>query len=109
MAKKRTPKQPIGPKKNRGLFGKATSIRASPDPFADLQKYDDQVQREQRIDVQQQPEQRVDDVLSEFMAPFGWQCLNQRVFQRDRQYSISLCQNTSRATKAASTSVANII
>jgi hypothetical protein len=48
----------VGPKKNRGLFGKATLIRASPDPFADLQKYDDQVQREQRIDVQQQPEQR---------------------------------------------------
>ena len=70
---------------------------------------DDQVQREQRIDVQQQPEQRVYDVLSEFMVPFGWQCLNQRAFQRDRQYWISLCQNTSRATKAASTSVANII
>ena len=28
------------------------------------------MQREQRIDVQQQPEQRVDDVLSEFMAPY---------------------------------------
>ena len=34
---------------------------------------------------------------------------HQRVFQKDRQYSNRLCQNTSRVTKAASTSVATII
>src|SRR6476660_2423160 len=32
-------------------------------------------------------------------ADSAGRCLNQRVFQRDRQYSTSLCQSTSKATK----------
>src|SRR5262249_41214294 len=41
-----------------------------PIPFADLQEYDVQVQREQGIDVQEEGNQRIEDVLSKFMAPY---------------------------------------
>ena len=39
-------------------------------PFADLEEYDVQVQREQGIDVKEQGEQRIDDVLSKFITPY---------------------------------------
>jgi hypothetical protein len=60
-------------KNSRGVFGKATSIRAS--PF--------------RSDVQQQSEQRVDDVLSKFMVPYIHEATKLKPFLKDAKRAIA--------------------
>jgi hypothetical protein len=68
MAKKDAPK-PIRPKTTGDYLARLPQFEPRPIPFADLQEYDVQVQREQGIDVQEQGKQRIDDMLSRFMAP----------------------------------------
>jgi len=84
MAKKDTP-QPIGPKTTADYLARLPQFEPRPIPFADLQEYDIQVQREQGIDgtdcgdvpssdcgeagLPRARKQRIDDVLSKFMAP----------------------------------------
>jgi carboxymethylenebutenolidase len=60
-----------------------------PIPFADLQEYDVQVQREQGIDVQVQGKQRIDDVLSEFMAPYIRDATKLEPFLNDAKRAIA--------------------
>ena len=69
MAKKDPPTQSIRPKTTADDLARLPQFEPRPTPFADLQEYDVQVQREQGIDVQEQGKQRIDDVLSKFMAP----------------------------------------
>src|SRR5262245_66295180 len=91
MAKKDATKRLIRPKTPQDCLARLPQFEPHPTPFADLQEYDVQVQREQGIDVQDpydvevqrkreqgidvqkiddQGEQRIDDVISKFMAPF---------------------------------------
>ncbi len=71
MAKDETAsKRLIRPKTPEGYLARLRQFEPRPIPFADLQEYDVQVQREQGIDVQEQGKQRIDDVLSKFMAPY---------------------------------------
>jgi len=58
-------------------------------PFADLEEYDVQVQREQGIDVQEQRRQRVDEVLSKFMAPYIHDAAKLRPFLKDAKRAIA--------------------
>jgi hypothetical protein len=60
-----------------------------PIPFADLQEYDVQVQREQEIDVQEQDTQRIDDVLSKFMAPYIRDATKLKPFLNDAKRAIA--------------------
>jgi dienelactone hydrolase len=60
-----------------------------PTPFADLQEYDVQVQREQGIDVQEQGKQRIDDVLSKFMAPYIRDATKLEPFLNDAKRAIA--------------------
>jgi hypothetical protein len=113
MAKKDTPKEPIGPKKERrtiwqGYLTSSVARFLSPTsqeyadylarlpqfeprsiPFADLQEYDVQLQREQGIDVQVQREQRIDDVLSKFMAPYIGDATKLEPFLNDAKRAIA--------------------
>jgi hypothetical protein len=69
MAKKdAASKRLIIPKTTADYLARLPQFEPRPVPFADLQEYDVQVQREQGIDVQQQGKQRIDDVLSKFMS-----------------------------------------
>ena len=81
MAKKDTPKQPIEPKK-------LPQFEPRPTPFADLQEYDVEVQREQGIDVQEQGK-RIDDVLSTFMAPYIRHATKLEPFLNDAKRAIA--------------------
>jgi hypothetical protein len=58
-----------------------------PIPFADLQEYDVQVQREQGIDVPR--EQRIDDVLSKFMARYIRDATKLEPFLNDAKRAIA--------------------
>jgi hypothetical protein len=113
MAKKDTPKEPIGPKKERrtiwqgylnssvarflsptsqeyaDYLARLPQFEPRPIPFADLQEYDVQLQREQGIDVQVQREQRIDDVLSKFMAPYIGDATKLEPFLNDAKRAIA--------------------
>jgi hypothetical protein len=89
MAKKDTPKQPIGPKNAKDYLARLPQFEPRPIPFADLQEYDVQVQREQGIDVQEQGKQRIDDVLSKFMAPYISDATKLQPFLNDAKRAIA--------------------
>jgi hypothetical protein len=79
MAKKDTPKQPIGPKKAKDYLARLPQFEPRPIPFADLQEYDVQVQGKQRID----------DVLSKFMAPYIRDATKLEPFLKDAKRAIA--------------------
>jgi hypothetical protein len=87
VAKKETPKQPIGPKNAKDYLARLPQFELRPIPFADLQEYDVQVQREQGIDVPR--EQRIDDVLSKFMAPYIRDATKLEPFLNDAKRAIA--------------------
>jgi hypothetical protein len=87
MAKKDTPKQPIGPKNAKDYLARLPQFEPRPIPFADLQEYDVQVQREQGIDVPR--EQRIDDVLSKFMASYIRDATKLEPFLNDAKRAIA--------------------
>jgi hypothetical protein len=93
MAKKDTPKQPIGPKTAEetaeDYLARPRQFEPRPIPFADLQEYDVQVQREQGIDVQEQREQRIDDVLSKFMGLHIRDATKLKPFLKDAKRAIA--------------------
>src|SRR6516225_2423842 len=89
MAKKDTPNQPIGPKTTADYLARLPQFEPRPIPFADLQEYDVQVQREQGIDVQEQGKQRIDDVLSKFMAPYISDATKLQPFLNDAKRAIA--------------------
>jgi hypothetical protein len=89
MAKKDTPKQPIGPKNAKDYLARLPQFEPRPIPFADLQDHDIQVQREQGIDVQVQGKQRIDDVLSKFMAPYIRDATKLEPFLKDAKRTIA--------------------
>jgi hypothetical protein len=89
MTKKDTPKQPIRPKTAEDRLARLPQFEPRPIPFADLQEYDVQVQREQGIDVQMQREQRIDDVLSKFMAPYIRDATKLESFLNDAKRAIA--------------------
>jgi hypothetical protein len=89
MAKKDTPKQPIRPKTAEDHLARLPPFEPRPIPFADLQEYDVQVQREQGIDVQMQRGQRIDDVLSKFMAPHTRDTTKLEPFLKDAKRAIA--------------------
>jgi hypothetical protein len=89
MAKKDTPNQPIGPKTTADYLARLPQFEPRPIPFADLQEYDVQVQREQGIDVQEQGKQRIDDVLSKFMAPYIRDATKLEPFLNDAKRAIA--------------------
>src|SRR5215471_9160558 len=60
-----------------------------PTPFADLEEYDVQVQREQGNDVQEQGKQRIDDVLLKFMAPYVRDAAKLEPFLNDAKRAIA--------------------
>src|SRR5262245_5417153 len=63
-----------------------------PIPFADLQEYDIQVQREQGIGEAGLPrarKQRIDDVLSKFMAPYIRDATKREPFLKDAKRAIA--------------------
>ncbi|MFL6821054.1 MAG: hypothetical protein ACJ8FA_00610 [Xanthobacteraceae bacterium] len=89
MAKKDAPKRPIRPKTSGDYLARLPQFEPRPIPFADLQEYDVEVQREQGIDVQEQRKQRVDDVLSEFMAPYIHDATKLKLFLKDAKRAIA--------------------
>jgi len=71
MAKKdAASKRLIRLKTTADYLARLPQFEPRPIPFAGLQEYDVEVQREQGIDVQEQGKRRIDDVLSKFMAPY---------------------------------------
>jgi hypothetical protein len=110
MAKKDATKRLIRPKTPQDCLARLPQFEPHPTPFADLQEYDVQVQREQGIDVQDpydvevqrkreqgidvqkiddQGEQRIDDVLSKFMAPYIRDATKLQPFVNDAKRAIA--------------------
>jgi hypothetical protein len=112
MAKKdAASKRLIRPKTPGDYLARVRQFEPRPIPFADLQEYDVQVQREQGIDVQVQREQgidvqeqfgnwtsdiklscrwpRIDDVLSKFMAPYIRDATKLEPFLNDTKRAIA--------------------
>jgi len=89
MAKKDPPTQSIRPKTTADDLARLPQFEPRPTPFADLQEYDVQVQREQGIDVQEQGEQLIDDVLSKFMAPYIHDATKLKPFLKDAKRAIA--------------------
>ena len=102
MAKKDTPKEPIGPKKEPRIIwqgynsslarclsptsqeyadylARLPQFEPRPIPFADLQEYD----------VQERGEQRIDDALSAFMAPYIHDAISLELFLKDAKRAIA--------------------
>ena len=89
MAKKDPPTQSIRPKTTADDLARLPQFEPRPTPFADLEEYDVQVQREQGIDVQEQGEQLIDDVLSKFMAPYIHDATKLKPFLKDAKRAIA--------------------
>src|SRR5262245_9874240 len=110
MAKKDATEWLIRPKTPQDCLARLPQFEPHPTPFADLQEYDVQVQREQGIDVQDpydvevqrkreqgigvqkiddQGEQRIDDVLSKFMAPYIRDATKLQPFVNDAKRAIA--------------------
>jgi hypothetical protein len=111
MAKKDpASKRLIRPKTPQDCLARLPQFEPHPTPFADLQGYDVQVQRERGIDVQDpydvevqrkreqgidvqkiddQGEQRIDDVLSKFMAPYIRDTTKLQPFLKDAKRAIA--------------------
>jgi hypothetical protein len=110
MAKKDATKRLTRPKTPQDCLARLPQFEPHPTPFADLQEYDVQVQREQGIDVQDpydvevqrkreqgidvqkiddQGEQRIDDVLSKFMAPYIRDATKLKPFLNDAKRAIA--------------------
>jgi len=90
MAKKdAASKRLIRPKTTADYLARLPQFEPRPIPFADLQEYDIQVQREQGIDVQEQGKQRIDDVLSKFMAPYIRDATKLEPFLKDAKRAIA--------------------
>src|SRR5262245_40049806 len=110
MAKKDATKRLIRPKTPQDCLARLPQFEPHPTPFADLQEYDVQVQREQGIDVQDpydvevqrkreqgidvqkiddQGEQRIDDVLSKFMVPYIRDATKLQPFLNDAKRAIA--------------------
>jgi hypothetical protein len=111
MAKKDpASKRLIRPKTPQDCLARLPQFEPHPTPFADLQGYDVQVQRERGIDVQDpydvevqrkreqgidvqkiddQGEQRIDDVLSKFMAPYIRDATKLQPFLKDAKRAIA--------------------
>jgi hypothetical protein len=102
MAKKdAASKRLIRPKTPGDYLARVRQFEPRPIPFADLQEYDVQVQREQGIDVQEQfgnwtsdiklscrwP--RIDDVLSKFMNPYIRDATKLEPFLNDAKRAIA--------------------
>src|SRR5262245_21302950 len=105
MAKKDATKRLIRPKTPQDCLARLPQFEPHPTPFADLQEYDIQVQREQGIDVgtdcgdvpssdcgeaglPRARKQRIDDVLSKFMAPYIRDATKQQPFLNDAKRAI---------------------
>jgi hypothetical protein len=90
MAKKdAASKRLIRPKTTGDYLARLPQFEPRPIPFADLQEYDVQVQREQGIDVQEQGKQRIDDVLSEFMDRYIHDATKLKPFLNDAKRAIA--------------------
>jgi hypothetical protein len=90
MAKKdAASKRLIRPKTTGDYLARLPQFEPRTTPFADLQEYDVQVQREQGIDAQEQDEQRIDDVLSKFMAPYIHDATKLKPFLKDAKRAIA--------------------
>jgi hypothetical protein len=90
MAKKdAASKRLIRPKTTGDYLARLPQFEPRPIPFADLQEYDIQVQREQRIEVQEQGKQRIDDVLSKFMARYIHDATKLKPFLNDAKRAIA--------------------
>jgi hypothetical protein len=90
MAKKdAASKRLIRPKTTGDYLARLPQFEPRPIPFADLQEYDVQVQREQGIDVQEQGKQRIDDVLSKFMDRYIHDATKQKPFLNDAKRAIA--------------------
>jgi hypothetical protein len=90
MAKKdAASKRLIRPKTTGDYLARLPQFEPRPIPFADLQEYDVQVQREQGIDVQEQGKQRIDDVLSKFMARYIHDATKLKPFLNDAKRAIA--------------------
>jgi hypothetical protein len=82
MAKKDTPKQPIGPKTTADYLAYLARLRQfepRPISFADLQEYN----------VREQDKQRIDDVLSALMARYIHDATKQDFFLKDAKRAIA--------------------
>jgi hypothetical protein len=82
-------KRLIRPKTTGDYLARLPQFEPRPIPFADLQEYDVQVQREQGIDVQEQGKQRIDDVLSKFMARYIHDATKLKPFLNDAKRAIA--------------------
>jgi hypothetical protein len=82
-------KRLIRPKTTGDYLARLPQFEPRPIPFADLQEYDVQVQREQGIDVQEQGKQRIDDVLSKFMDRYIHDATKQKPFLNDAKRAIA--------------------
>src|SRR5262245_53044376 len=90
MAKKdAASKRLIRLKTTADYLARLPQFEPRPIPFADLQEYDVEVQREQGIDVQEQGKQRIDDVLSKFMAPYIRDATKLKPFLNDAKRAIA--------------------
>jgi hypothetical protein len=82
-------KRLIRPKTTGDYLARLPQFEPRPIPFADLQEYDVQVQREQGIDVQEQGKQRIDDVLSKFMTRYIHDATKLKPFLNDAKRAIA--------------------
>ena len=97
MAKKdAASKRLIRLKTTADYLARLPQFEPRPIPFADLgeydvslEEYDVQVQREQGIDVQEQRKQRIDEVLSNFMAPYVHDATKLKPFLKDAKRAIA--------------------
>ena len=90
MAKKdAASKRLIRLKTTADYLARLPQFEPRPTPFADLEEYDVQVQREQGIDVQEQGKQRIDDVISKFMAPYIRDATKLKPFLNDAKRAIA--------------------
>jgi hypothetical protein len=89
MAKKDAPNRPIRPKTAGDYLARLRQFETRLIPFADLQAYDVEVQREQGIDDQKQRTQRVDDVLWELMTPYIHDPTKLQPFLKDAKRAIA--------------------
>ena len=97
MAKKdAASKRLIRLKTTADYLARLPQFEPRPIPFADLgeydvslEEYDVQVQREQGIDVQEQRKQRIDEVLSNFMAPYVHDATKLKPFLKDVKRAIA--------------------
>jgi len=90
MAKKdAASKRLIRLKTTADYLARLPQFEPRPIPFAGLQEYDVEVQREQGIDVQEQGKRRIDDVLSKFMAPYIRDATKLKPFLNDAKRAIA--------------------